>query len=350
VPPPRSTDINQFLNRRQESWRRLEALLQRVEERGLKDLTSPEVREFGTLYRRASSDLVTARAKTANAEILEYLNDLVARAYAQVYRSRRFHPRDILTFLWIDFPRLFRHSGKFVALAAGIMAVSLIAGWILSRHDPAFAYSMLPPGMVKEIPTLRQHWQGVSGHQIGPNQMSVMSSYIMTHNIAIGVTCFVGGVAFGLPSLYVMVQTGVMVGVLGEGMTRPATWVTFWSLILPHGILELSAICVMGGAGFMLASALLAPGNRSRRDALIERGRLAVLLALGGGAMLVVAGLIEGFITPPAFIPPWVKLAFAGFTLVGLVLYFMRAGRGPEPGLLKELLAYEETPEELPAV
>jgi hypothetical protein len=131
-------------------------------------------------------------------------------------------------------------------------------------------------------------------------------------------------------------------------MSRPKTALVFWSLILPHGFMELAAILVLGGAGFMLGGALLAPGNRSRRDALIERGRLAVLMALGGGAMLVLAGLIEGFITPPAFIPPVAKLIFAGLTVVGMGAYFTLAGRGPEPGLLREWLAYEEKPHHLP--
>src|SRR3954469_1947864 len=98
MPAPRAADINQFLNRRQSSWRRLEELLNRAESEELKTLTPAEVREFGILYRRASSDLVTARAKTANAEVLDYLNDLVARSYAQVYRSRRFKAMDVVTF------------------------------------------------------------------------------------------------------------------------------------------------------------------------------------------------------------------------------------------------------------
>lgn len=350
MPAGRITDINQFLTRRQPNSRRLELLLLRVEEGGLRALSPTEVREFGILYRRSSSDLVTARAKTANAEVLDYLNDLVARAYAQVYRSRRFHLQDIVTFLWIDFPRLCRHAWKYVGLALVIMSVSGVFGWELSRRDPQGAYYMLPPAMVKSIPTLREKWRKETGHSIGPGEMSAMSSFIMTHNIAIGLTAFVGGLLGGLPSFYVLVQTGVMVGILGEAMTTPGTAVNFWSLILPHGIIELSAIVVMAGAGFLLASALLAPGNRSRRDALIERGRLAVLLALGGAAMLVVAGVIEGFITPPAFIPPWAKLSFAALTLVAEVFYFTRAGRGPEPGLLKEFLEYEGPVERLPSL
>src|SRR5205823_9217670 len=111
---------------------------------------------------------------------------------------------------------------------------------------------------------------------------------------------------------------------------------------------EFRRVLFRSGAGFLIASALLAPGNRSRRDALIERGRLAVLLALGAAAMLVLAGLIEGFITPPAFIPPWAKLVFAVTLLIAEIAYFGLAGRGPQPGLLKELAAYDEPAEALP--
>src|SRR5205085_11684814 len=141
----------------------------------------------------------------------------------------------------------------------------------------------------------------------GTAEMGMMSTFIMTHNIGIGFWAFSGGILFRIGPLSAMIENGTMLGILGEAMTGPGTTLTFWSLILPHGIIELSAIWIMGGAGFLIASALLAPGRRSRRDALIERGRLAVLLALGAAAMLVVAGLIEGVITPPAFIPPQAK-------------------------------------------
>lgn len=353
MPAARATDINAFLNRRQPNWTRLEALLLRVEQHGLHTLTPAEVREFGILYRRTSSDLVSARAKTANAEVLQYLNDLVARAYSQVYRSRRFRPQDILTFLWVDFPRLFRHVWKYVALATLISLAAVAFGWEMNRRDPAGAFYMLPPEMVKQIPTMREMWSTRTGH--GSDSMPVfvmpaMASFLMTHNIGVGLTAFAGGIFLGIGSLWAMIQNGMMLGILGEAMTRPKTAVVFWSLILPHGVIELSAIFIMGGAGFLIASALLAPGKRSRLDALIERGRLAVLLAAGGAAMLVIAGIIEAFITPPAFIPPWAKLIFAACTLVAEGLFFSLAGRGPEPGILKDLAGYSADQKDLTPV
>jgi uncharacterized membrane protein SpoIIM required for sporulation len=346
----RVSDINQFLNRRQDQWRRLEVLLERVEQGGLKRLNTAEVREFGTLYRRTSSDLVTARSKTGNAEVLQYLNDLVARSYAQVYRSRRFRFLDIFTFLWIDFPRLFRHAGKYIALSGLLLTTGVLFGWEMNQRDPAGAYYMLPPQMVKAIPLLKEIWKGQTGHAADHNEMAITSAFLMTHNIGIGLIAFSGGVFFGIPTLWALVMNGSMLGILGQAMSTRETGVVFWSMILPHGVIELSAIVVFGAAGFLIAGALLAPGRRSRMDALIERGKLAVMLALGGAAMLVIAGLIEGIITPPDFIPPWAKLAFAFMTFIAEIAYFGFAGRGPQPGLLHDALQQDRERPAMPAL
>jgi len=345
MPPPRGSDLNRFLNRRRSDWDRLEVLLRRVEEAGLNRLPPAEAREFGTLYRRASSDLVTARAKTANAEVLDYLNDLVARAYAQVYRSRRFRARDALTFLLVDFPRLFRHCWKYMALAGALLLGGTLFGWEMARRDPAGAYYLLPPQFVKMIPTLKENWVGRTGHEtniLTPHEMMITSSWLMTHNMGVGYMALTGGLFVGLPTVWALILNGSLLGILGQAMSTPETGLVFWSLILPHGVIELTAIAIFGGAGFVLAGALLAPGRRTRRDSLIERGRLAVLLALGASAMLVLAGLIEGIITPPDFIPPVAKLIFALGTAVGLVAYLAFAGRGPQPGLLGDLARDED--------
>ncbi len=339
----RKPDINQFLNRRQPAWSRLEEYLTRVETAGLDSLTTAEVREFGALYRKASSDLLTARAKTANADVLQYLNALVARSYAQVYRARRFELRDLSGFLLRDFPSLFRQSIGYVAVCIGIMLASGIAGWCVNAVDPAVGSAILPAGMIKQFPQLREHWGNATGHVLTPQTALATSSFLMTHNIGLGILAFAGGLFFGLGPLYGMIQTGAMVGVMGQEMSRTApTALVFWSLIIPHGVTELLAICVMGAAGFMLTHAIIAPGNRTRRDALVERGRPALLLAMGGAAMLVIAGLIEGIITPPAFIPPEVKLVFGILTIGGWVGFFSFAGRGSEAGVLSEGVVYEE--------
>lgn len=323
----RSADINQFLQRRQPQWRRLEALLERVEATGLLALSPPEIREFGILYRRASSDLVSARSKTANAEVLEYLNDLVARAYGQVYRTRRHTAREIGTFLVAGFPRLFRQCFAYFALATALSLAAAAFGYVAGRRDPSAAYYLLPPEMARNLPVARGELRKSPGKVIDFNQMATLSGMIFTHNIEVACMAFAAGISLGIGTLVVLLVNGLLLGVFAAALSGPGTTVAFWSLILPHGIIELTAIFIAGAAGLMIGSALLVPGQRSRRDALLERGRDAVLLLLGTVPMFVCAGLIEGFITPPAWIPPEVKLLFAGCTAVALVLYLGFGGR-----------------------
>jgi len=325
----RSTDINQFLQRRQAQWSRLEMLLERVEGGGLPSLAPAEIREFGVLYRRASSDLLSARAKTANAEVLEYLNDLVARGYAQVYRTRRYEVRDLWTFLRADFPRLVRRQIRYVALAGAITLVAALFGFAAQRADPAAGYFLLPPQLVRSLPAAREQLRRQPGHLLGPNEMASAAGRILTNNIGVAFMAFAGGITLGIGTVAALLFNGFLLGVVAAIVGRADTATTFWALILPHGIIELTAIFIAGAAGPMIGGALLAPGRRSRRDALIERGREAVLLVLGTIPMFICAGLIEGFITPPAQIPPFVKLAFAGVTAVLLVAYLGFSGLAP---------------------
>jgi len=328
MPLSRSTDINQFLQRRQPQWYRLELLLERVEGSGLLSLSPAEIREFGVLYRRASSDLVSARAKTANAEVLEYLNDLVARSYAQVYRTRRYGIRNVWTFVSADFPALVRKRRAFVAAAAVITLLGTLFGFVAQRADPAAGYYLLPPQMMRILPAAREHLRREPGHVLGPDEMAATSGRILTNNIGVAFMAFALGITLGIGTVGALLFNGFLLGIFAAVAGWGDTSVAFWSLILPHGCIELTAIFIAGAAGLMIGAALLAPGRRSRRDALMERGGEAVLLVLGTIPMFVVAGLIEGFITPPVQIPPAFKLGFAGMTVLLLVGYFGRCGVG----------------------
>lgn len=329
---PSSTDINQFLQRRQPQWSRLERLLERVESAGLLGLSPQEIREFGVLYRRASSDLVSARAKTANAEVLEYLNDMVARGYAQVYCTRRYEIAGLWSFLAADFPRLVRKRFRYVALATALSLAAALFGFLAQRADPAAGYYLLPPNMVRGMPAAHERLRQQPGQLMDPTEMAEMSAGIFTHNISISFLAFALGITLGVGSVTVLLFNGFMLGVFIAIVGRSDAAVGFWSLILPHGIIELTAIFIAGGAGLLLGGALLAPGRRTRGDALMERGRDAVFLVLGTVPMLVCAGLIEGFITPPLQIPPVVKLAFAGVTGIVLVAYLGFGGGTPSAG------------------
>jgi len=341
-------DINLFLERRRPHWRRLEALLSRVEGEGLRALPPAEVREFGGLYRRASSDLVTARSRTANAQILEYLNDLVARAYAQVYRTKRRHWRDVWIFLSLDFPRLFRRHFRYILAAfAFFMSGALIAG-VAGARDPAAVEQMVPSAFLRmwsreaHVPAANDKTTSAKpqGRALNPSAMIAGSAFYMTHNSQVALTSFVLGITAGIGSIVFMFVNGVIMGAVASHTVREGIAFAFWSFVASHGVIEMTAIFIAGGAGMLMGLSLIAPGKRTRREALVERSRSAVLLAMGCVPMLILAGVIEACISPFPLIPGYAKISLSLLSVAGLALYFGFVGRGPQPGNLDELTRF----------
>ena len=157
----------------------------------------------------------------------------------------------------------------------------------------------------------------------------MMSSFIMTNNIKVAMIAFATGIAAGLGTFAILFENGLMLGTIAAGIRAkgPHVALGFWAFVAPHGIIELTAIIISGGAGFMLAWALLCPGEYTRGAALKLAGREALKLLLGVAAMLVVAGLIEGFFSP-SMTPEPIKLAVAGMLGVIEFSYLFLAGKG----------------------
>jgi len=153
-----------------------------------------------------------------------------------------------------------------------------------------------------------------------------MSSEIITNNIRVAAVAFAGGMTCGVLTLWIVLQNGLMLGGLGALFARANFGLDFWATIAPHGVIELSAIQVAGGAGLLLAAAIVAPGRVRRIDALVRNAQRAGTLGLGTAAMLVVAGTIEGFVSPQR-LSPSLRLGIGALTAIALVLYFALAGR-----------------------
>jgi uncharacterized membrane protein SpoIIM required for sporulation len=170
--------------------------------------------------------------------------------------------------------------------------------------------------------------EGLKKHQVGakfPASMGpVLSSKIMTNNISVGFKAFAFGITAGVGTVYVLIFNGFMLGSLAAIFNNYHYDIQFWALILPHGITELLAIFISGGAGLILADSLFNPGDLKRIDAMKVNGVRAIRLILGVIPMFVIAGIIEGFITP-LDISPYIKLVFSAFTGILLFLYFSQA-------------------------
>jgi uncharacterized membrane protein SpoIIM required for sporulation len=163
---------------------------------------------------------------------------------------------------------------------------------------------------------------GNLGKSDGQVDSSIMSAGIMTNNIKVAFLAFAGGVTFGLVTVYMLVYNGIIVGALAAVFWHQGMSYEFWAYIVPHGMIELTAIFIAGGAGLLMGYKLFVPGRFTRGYQLKEQAKRSVQLLLGTIPLFVIAGIIEGFITPAA-IPLPAKYMVALLTVFGLILYMI---------------------------
>ena len=281
-----------------------------------------ELRELALLYRQTAADLSVVRDDRAAAPLARSLNTLLARAHHLVYAGEVAPRRGILHFYTRVFPAVFRATFPYTAAAFALFVAGLAAGAALAWADPAFMRLLLPPSMLDTIERGEMWTHSIVG--IKP----VASSAIMTNNLSVSFAAFAGGMFGGLGSAYMMVFNGLLIGVLATACDRAGMSVALWSFVAPHGALELPAIFIAGGAGLLLARGILVPGFLSRRDSLVDAAAVAVRLVLGIVPLLVVAGLIEAFVSP-SDIAPAVKFAIGASMFVLLAGYVTLAASAP---------------------
>ncbi|HEX2948915.1 MAG TPA: stage II sporulation protein M [Armatimonadota bacterium] len=308
-------------------WDRLEFLLTAIKGRGIEGLPADDILEFGRLYRRASAELSFQRGHEMDPARLAYLNDLVGQCYPYIYTVPRRPWPSVRQFFTQEFPHAFRRHFLWVLLAFLITMVPAVIGFAISWHDRAIADQVLPAELMQgsDYVAARHHnpkdWLPLL-------ERTPTATYILTHNIGICLLDFAGGMTGGLLTLFSLIYNGLMLGTTGAvvALDGRATSINFWAFVAPHGVFELTAIFISGGAGLLLAYALINPGELPRRIALREAGKEALKLMLGVAAMLTIAGLIEGFYSPMN-IPERYKFLAAGSEAILLFGYLFFAGR-----------------------
>lgn len=279
-----------------------------------------ELRELALLYRQTAADLSSAREHRVDAQLAAYLNQLLGRAHNLIY-SGSVPRRGLLTFYTETFPQVFRATWRYTFAATALFLVGAAAGTALALADPGFQRFVLGGDMMDTIERREMWTHGILA--VKP----LASSAITTNNLSVSFAAFAMGVTAGLGTAWIMIFNGVLIGVIGVACLRAGLAVSLWSFVAPHGALELPAIFIAGGAGLVLGRGLLDPGTLPRREALAESGGRAIRLLLGVIPLLIVAGLIEGFVSPEP-IPAATKFVIGGSMFVLLVLYLVRAGRG----------------------
>jgi uncharacterized membrane protein SpoIIM required for sporulation/uncharacterized RDD family membrane protein YckC len=311
-------------------WLAFSATVAEAQRKGLSALGERRVRDFVADYRSLSSDLARLRTATRNAEATElfYLSRLVGAAHNLLYRERRASLRDAGRFIFHDVPREIRRSAAAIALAAVLLFLPATIAAIAVIQHPAVAAVFIPGGMLDRAQEGIKRAEEGTGYIEDPQVFRpVMASGIIRNNIQVTFAAFAAGITAGIGTLVALVLNGVSFGgVIGLYQSKGILPLLV-AFVAPHGVLELTAICIAGGAGFLIAAAMLLPGNRTRRRALAENGRRSIVMIAGSTLMLLVAGTIEGLISPIPYWPLEWKLAVAGVT--ALLLYLYIRGRRP---------------------
>jgi uncharacterized membrane protein SpoIIM required for sporulation len=312
-----------WLEKRKPHWSKLESLLNQSARQGLKSLSRSDLQELSLLYRQTAADLAAIREDAGSVHFARYINQLLVRAHNTIYSGRRASPKALFLFFWETYPAAFRRCAKHCLLATAIFAVAGVIGAVLTYQNPDFKVKLLGPQMVETIDRHEMWTHSIVG--IKP----LASSAIMTNNMSVGFTTFALGITAGLGTIYMMAFNGLLIGVIGMACWLSGMSVQLWSFVAPHGVLELPAIFIAGGAGLRIAQGLLFPGVLPRRDSLAQAGLEAVQLVLGTIPILIVAGLIEAFISPTG-LPVSLKFSLAAALFVLLSIYLWGMSYQPE--------------------
>jgi uncharacterized membrane protein SpoIIM required for sporulation len=304
-----------WLQKRRPYWERLEDLLKQAQTRGLRRLSHPELRELSLLYRQTAADLSAVRVDGASGQYSRYLNNLLALAHNITYSGARARASEMFVFFRRTFPVTFRRNFHLIALGFGIFAVTALFAALLTWYVPDFKMYILGPGMIRTIEQKKMWTDSIVGLE------PAVSSGIMTHNLSVTFATFAGGITFGIFTVYSLVINGLLIGTIGTACAMGGMSVPLWSFVASHGSLELPSIFIAAGAGLRIAQGMLAPGYMTRRASLVNAGRDAMVLIVGCIPLLIVAGILEGFVSPRPNIPVAAKFALGGALFTALVMW-----------------------------
>lgn len=276
------------------------------------------MQELGLLYRQAATDLAVVREDASSRQLADYLNQLLGRAHNLIYMGHRAKVNGIWRFYSETYPQIFRETLPETTLAVAIFLVTAIAAWLVTLRDPQFAHRLLGPQMME---TIERHEMWT--HSIVTIK-PLAASAILTNNMSVAFAAFASGITAGIFTIWMMALNGLLLGTVGAATWHAGMAVQFWSFVAPHGVLELPAICIAGGAGFKIARGLLFPGLLPRRQSLVIAGGQASKLVLGTVPMLFIAGIIEGFLSPSE-VSPALKFVFAAVLFAALIVYLNMA-------------------------
>lgn len=308
-------DVDAFVLANRPTWNRLEHLV-----KNRRRLTGAEVDELVDLYQRVSTHLSIVRSSSSDAVLVGKLSGLVARARAVVTGAHAPLWREFTRFWTVSFPVVVYRSWRWW-VASGIVfyaVAAVIAVWV--AHNPEVQASIGTPSEIEQLVN-HEFANYYSEHPAGSFALQVW-----VNNAWVTAQCIAMSVLLGIPIPYILFQNSANLGVNAGLMFQAGKGDIFLGLITPHGLIELTAVFVAAGVGMRLGWSVISPGDRPRGQVLAEQGRAVVAVAIGLAVVLMVAGAIEGFVTPSS-LPTFVRVAIGVAAVVGFFGYVFHFGR-----------------------
>ncbi len=318
-----------FIRQRRTDWQQFEALMSRMRNSRQSKWASRDVADLSRLYRSICYDLSLVQSREWGARLELYLNDLVAQGHNALYRSAPKSLSVVWNFFAFDFPRTFRRRIGAFSLALALFLIPFLVSTIVGWQRPDVAEMIAGKESLEAASQNfgQELYKNMDAEYAG--QRSAMAGFYVKNNTGIAFQAYALGTFIGLGTCFVLLSNGISIGmvtgyILSAG--HPTTE-NFFSFVISHGSFELTAIVIAGGGGFVLAHGILFPGQRTRIDSLRHNGLESLKLALGAGAMLAIAALLEGYFSPLP-IPAVIKYIVGTCLWLLVISYLSFAGRG----------------------
>lgn len=306
-------DLDAYVVIHQAQWSRLEQLA------GQRTLSGAEIDELSALYREVATHLSVIRSSAPDAGTIAYLSSVLAKARQRTGRPAPASRSALADAVLRRFPAaLYRTRRWWLSTMLISYALTAIATWWLLQH-PEVESAMMSPEQVRQLV------DNDFAAYYTESAASEFAAQVWTNNAWVAALCVALGI-FGFPVIYLLWMNLSNLAVVASIMIRNDRSDVFFGLILPHGLLELTAVFVAAGVGLRLMWSWVAPGARSRADSVAAEGRSAAIIVLGLVVVLFISGLIEGFVTPSG-LPTWARISIGVAAEVAFLAYVFGPGR-----------------------
>jgi len=324
--PMRSVE---FRREREAGWQELEDLIALADKDGLRSLSAGQLSRLPHLYRATLSSLSVARSISLDQALTQYLESLVGRAYFVVYGTRQHLLTQVWDYLSWRWPEAVRRRWKAITLSFLVLAIGGVVAFLMTRDNMDYYYTFAGDMAQGRTPaSSTSELRGVL-YDGGDGALKTFAAALFSHNAQIGILAAALGFVVGIPTAFLLFTNGLILGAFAALYASRGLSLDLWAWLLPHGVTELGAVVLCGGAGFAIAGAVAFPGLRPRLDNLRDHGKDAARIVIGCVIMLFFAGLIEGIFRQKVTSIS-IRYAVAGGTALLWLVFFGFVGRRRE--------------------